>query len=247
MGKLDGKVAVCTGSTSGMGRSTAYLFAEEGAKVVVTGRNEARAKEVVDNIKANGGEAMYILVDMTDLEDIKKIVPATVDAYGTIDILFNNAGMLSLVPITDITMEEWNRVFNVNLTSAMLLAQEVAHVMKKNGGGSIINTSSVAGYAAHFGPVAYSTSKHAMEGLNKAMANELGPDIRVNAIAPGAIVTAMLDEAGGEDAVSYMIEGAPLKRPGRPEEIATVALFFATDDSSFVTGQSLRVDGGFEI
>ncbi len=247
MGKLDGKVAVCTGSTSGMGRSTAYLFAEEGAKVVVTGRNEARAKEVVDNIKAKGGEAMYLLVDMTDLEDVKNIVPKTVEAYGTIDILFNNAGMLSLVPVTDITMEEWNRVFNVNLTSAMMLAKEVAPIMKKNGKGSIINTSSVAGYAAHFGPVAYSTSKHAMEGLNKALANELGPEIRVNAIAPGAIVTAMLDQAGGEAAVSYMIDGAPLRRAGKPEEIATVALFFATDDSSFVTGQSLRVDGGFEV
>ncbi|MDV0447529.1 Cyclopentanol dehydrogenase [Methanosarcinaceae archaeon Ag5] len=246
MGRLDGKVAICTGSTSGMGRSTAYLFAKEGAKVVVTGRDEKRAQEVVENIKKAGGEAMYVLVDMTDLNDIKKIIPKTVEAYGTVDILFNNAGMLSLTPITEMTLEEWNRVFSVNLTAAMLLAQQVAPIMKKKGKGSIINTSSVAGYAAHFGPVAYSTSKHAMEGLNKAMANELGPEIRANCIAPGAIVTAMLDQAGGEAAVSYMIDGAPLKRPGKPEEIATVALFFATDDSSFVTGQSLRVDGGFE-
>ncbi len=245
--KLKDKVAIITGATNGMGRATAYLFAKEGAKVVITGRNEARAKEVVDQIREDGGEAEYLLVDMSNLEDVKKIVPFTVDKYGTVDVLCNNAGMLSLTTITDITLEEWNKVLNVNLTSALILAQDVAPIMKKKGKGAIVNTTSVAGYAAHFGPVAYSSSKHAFEGLNKAMANELGPEIRVNAIAPGAIVTGMLDEAGGEDAVSYMIDGSPLKRVGRPNDIATVALFFATDDSSFVTGQSLRVDGGFEV
>ena len=245
--KLKDKVAIITGATNGMGRATAYLFAQEGAKVVITGRNEARAKEVVDQIREDGGEAEYLLVDMSNLEDVKKIVPFTVDKFGTVDVLFNNAGMLSLTPITEITLEEWNKVLNVNLTSNLVLAQDVAPIMKKKGKGAIINTTSVAGYAAHFGPVAYSSSKHAFEGLNKAMANELGPEIRVNAIAPGAIVTGMLDEAGGEDAVSYMIDGSPLKRVGRPNDIATVALFFATDDSSFVTGQSLRVDGGFEV
>ncbi len=245
--RLEGKVAIITGATSGMGRSTAYLFAKEGAKVVVVGRNEDRAKEVVDNITKDGGEAMYIIADMADLEQVNTIVPKTVEAYGTVDVLFNNAGMLSLVPVTDITLEEWTKVFNVNLTSAMILAQQVAPYMKKQGKGSIINTSSVAGYAAHFGPVAYSTSKHAMEGLNKALANELGPEIRVNAIAPGAIITAMLDSVGGEEGVKYMVTGAPLKRAGKGEDIATVALFFATDDSAFVTGQSLRVDGGFEV
>lgn len=245
--KLKDKVAIVTGATSGMGRSTAYLFAKEGAKVVVVGRNEDRAKEVVDNIKKEGGEAIYLLIDMANLDQVRTIVPKTIEAYGKVDVLFNNAGMLSLVPITDITLEEWTRVYNVNVTAAMLLAQDVAPHMKKQGKGAIVNTSSVAGYAAHHGPVAYSSSKHAMEGLNKAMANELGPEIRVNAIAPGAIVTAMLDQAGGVDALSYMVEGAPLKRVGSGEDIATVALFFACDDSAFVTGQSLRVDGGYEV
>lgn len=244
--KLEGKVAIITGSTSGMGRATAYLFAAEGAKVVVVGRSEERAREVVDRIKSEGGEAMYLLVDMSDLEQVKTIVPKTVEAYGTVDILFNNAGMLSLVPIPQITLEEWTRVLNVNLTSALILAQAVTPYMKKAGKGSIINTSSVAGYAAHFGPVAYCTSKHAMEGLNKAMANELGPEIRSNAIAPGAIETAMLDQAGGKAGVQHMIDGAPLKRSGAGHDIATVALFLASDDSAFVTGQSIRVDGGYE-
>ncbi len=245
--RLEGKVAIVTGATNGMGRATAYLFAKEGAKVLITGRNEERAKEVVENIRKEGGIAEYMLVDMSNREDVKKIVPFAVEKFGTVDVLFNNAGMLSMTPIQEITLEEWDKVMNVNLTANLIMAQTAGPIMKAKGKGSIINCTSVAGYAAHFGPVAYTTSKTAFEGLNKAMANEMGPEIRVNAIAPGAIVTGMLEEAGGEDAVSYMIDGAPLARVGRPNDIATVALFFATDDSSFVTGQSLRVDGGFEI
>lgn len=184
---------------------------------------------------------------MEKRDEIAKIVPRALELFDTVDVLINNAGTLSMVTTPDITYEEWDRVFTVNLDAALFLSQAVAPTMKAKGKGAIVNTTSVAGYATHFGPVAYSVSKHAMEGLNKALANELGPEIRSNAIAPGAIVTAMLDSAGGEDAVSYMIEGAPLRRVGRPEDIAPVALFFATDDSGFVTGQSLRVDGGFEI
>ena len=205
MGKLDGKVAIITGSTSGMGRDTAYLFAKEGAKVVVTGRNEARAKAVVDKIKAEGGEAMYVIADTSDLEAPQKIFDATMAAYGTVD------------------------------------------VMKAKGEGHIINTSSVAGCAAHWGPVAYCTSKHAMNGLTKSMALELGPEIHVNGIQPGAILTAMLDEAGGEAAMGFMKDRSPLHRVAQGSEIATVALFLATKDSSFIDGQLIRVDGGVDI
>ena len=128
MGKLDGKVAIVTGSTSGMGRSTAKLYAEEGAKVVVTGRNEERAKAVVDDIKAAGGEAIYAIVDMANLDEVPKVYEAAMDAYGTIDILFNNAGVLSMSPLMDVTLEEWTKVFNVNVTSALLLTQLVGKV-----------------------------------------------------------------------------------------------------------------------
>ena len=247
MGKLDGKVALITGSTSGMGRETAYLFAKEGAKVIITGRNEERAKAVVDKIKAEGGEATYVLADTNDLSAPKKIFDAAMAAYGTVDVLMNNAGMLSLAQFDTCTAEELMQAINVNVTSAMLLSQLVAPVMKAKGGGHIINVASIVGWAANWGFVAYVTSKHAMVGLTKAMANELAPDIHVNGICPGAIRTAMLDSVGGEDAFGPMIARTALKRVGEGSEIASTALFLATEDSSFIDGQLIRVDGGVDI
>lgn len=246
--KLKDKVAIVTGSTSGMGRATALLFAREGAKVVITGRNEQRAKEVVNQIKNEGLEAIYVIVDTSKVEDVKMLVDKTIEAYGTIDILYNNAGSLSVTPLQDITLEEWNSVFNVNLTSSLYLAQLVAPIMKSKGKGVIINTSSIAGFSAHLGLAAYVSSKHAMNGLTKSMAWELGPEIRVNAIAPGLIDTAMVASLGSvEEVGAALIPGSALKRAGKPEEIATVALFLASDDSSFIDGQVIRVDGGVEI
>ncbi len=245
--KLKDKVAIITGSTSGMGRATAELFAREGAKVVVTGRNEERAKEVVEKIKSEGNEAIYIVADMLKTEDLEKIVEKTIEEYDTVDILFNNAGMLSVTPIGDLTMEEWENVFKVNVTAPFYLSQLVAPIMKEKGKGVIINTSSVAGAHAHHGMAAYVSSKHALSGLTKSMAWEFGPEVRANAILPGAIMTAMVDSVGGEAAVEHLVEGSPIKKAGQPEEIATAALFLASDDSSFVTGQLLRVDGGIDI
>ena len=246
MGQLDGKVAVITGSTSGMGRDTAYLFAKEGAKVVVTGRNEERAKAVVDKIKADGGEAIYVIADTSDLSQVDRVYETTMATYGTCDILMNNAGKLSVTPIQQMTLEEWTAVFNVNVTSAMLLTQKFEPELKKNHG-HVVNIASVAGCASHWGPIAYCTSKHAMNGLTRAMALELGPEIHVNGIQPGAILTAMLDEAGGEAAMGFMKDRSPLHRVAQGSEIATVALFLATKDSSFIDGQLIRVDGGVDI
>jgi 3-oxoacyl-[acyl-carrier protein] reductase len=245
MGKLDGKVAVVTGSTSGMGRETAYLFAKEGAKVVVTGRNEERAKAVVDKIKADGGEAIYVIADTSDLDQVDRIYDATMKAYGTVDILMNNNGRLSLNPIQKMTLEEWTAVFNVNVTSAMLLTQKFEPELKKNHG-HVVNIASVAGCASHWGAIAYTTSKHAMVGMTKSMARELGPEVHVNGICPGAIRTAMLDSVGGEEAASGMKDMSPLHRIGDGSDIANVALFLATDDSSFIDGQLIRVDGGVD-
>lgn len=245
--RLKDKVAIITGSTSGMGRATAVLFAREGAKVVVTGRNEERAKAVVDQIKDEGHEAKYVLVDMSKPEDSNMLVDTTLQAYGTVDILFNNAGMLSWASLQELKPEEWNRVFDVNVTAALYITQLVAPIMKAKGKGAIINTSSIAGFYARYGRPAYVASKHALIGLTKSMALELGPEIRANAIAPGAILTAMVESAGGEEAVKDMIEGSPLKRIGQPEDIACTALFLASDDSSFITGQVITVDGGIDI
>ena len=247
MGKLDGKVAIVTGATSGMGRASAKLFAAEGAKVVVTGRNEERAKEVVDDIKAAGNEAIYVIADMSDMDDVKKIFDVTMETYGTVDILFNNAGMLSMSPLMDLTVEEWNKVFNVNVTSSLVLTQLVAPVMKEKGKGTIVNTCSVASFGAHHGFAAYVDSKHAMAGLTKSIAWELGPEIRCNGIAPGLIHTAMVDSIGGPAALQQMIDQCPVKRCGQPDDIANIALFLASDDSSFLDGQVIKVDGGFEI
>lgn len=246
MDRLKGKVAIITGATSGMGRDSAYLFAKEGAKVMIVGRDEKRAKEVVENIKKQGGEASYVIADMADRQSLDKIVDKTIEKYGTVDILFNNAGMLSINSSLDVSIEEWDKAMQVNVTAALILAKKVAPIMKAKGKGSIINTGSIAGTSARWGPAAYCTSKHAINGLTKALARELGPEIRVNAILPGAIKTAMLDSVGGEDAVAGMKEMSPLKRVGEGREIGFVALFFATDDSSFVTGQLLRVDGGVD-
>ncbi|WP_410319539.1 SDR family NAD(P)-dependent oxidoreductase [Methanobrevibacter sp.] len=247
MGKLDGKVAIITGATSGMGRESAKLFAAEGAKVVVTGRNEERAKAVVDDIKAAGNEAIYVIADMANLDDVQKIFDATMDEYGTVDVLFNNAGMLSMSPLMELSIEEWNNVFTVNVTSALRLTQLVAPVMKEKGKGTIINTCSVASFGAHHGFAAYVDSKHAMMGLTRSIAWELGPEIRCNGIAPGLIHTAMVDSIGGPSALQQMIDQCPVKRCGEGQDIATTALFLATDDSAFIDGQIIKVDGGFEI
>ena len=244
--KLQDKVAIVTGATSGMGRATAVLFAKEGAKVVVTGRNEERAKAVVDGIKADGGEAIYVLGDASDLGFCETIIQTTLDTYGTIDILVNNAGMLSMSPLTDVTVEEWDRVFRVNVDSSLRLAQLSAPIMKAKGKGVIVNIASVASFAAHHGFAAYISSKHAMAGLSKSMAWELGPEIRVNAIAPGLIHTAMVDSIGGLGVLQGMIDNCPVKRAGQPDDIAYTALFLACDESSFIDGQVIKVDGGFE-
>lgn len=245
--KLKNKVAIITGGTSGMGRASAILFAREGAKVVITGRNEKRAKEVVEQIKNEGFEATYIIADLKILENAKIIVDKTLETYGTVDILFNNAGALSMTPIQDITLKEWDEVFNVNVTSALFLTQLVVPIMKAKGKGVIVNTSSVAGFEAHYGFAPYTSSKHAMNGLTRAMAWELGPEIRVNAIAPGLIHTAMVDSIGGPGVLASMVENTPLKRAGKSEEVAKVALFLVSDDSSFIDGQIVKVDGGVEV
>ena len=196
--------------------------------------------------KRKGNEAIYVIADMANVDDIKKVFDTTMEEYGTVDILFNNAGLLSVTPLLEMTKEEWDRVFDVDVYAALYLTQLVAPVMKEKGKCTIINTCSVASYAAHFGFVGYISSKHAIAGLTKSIAFELGPEIRCNGIAPGAIHTAMVDSIGGVEALQMMVHGAPMKRVGQGEDIAALALFLASDESEFVDGQIIRCDGGFE-
>ena len=244
--KLDQKVAIVTGSTSGIGKAIALLFAEEGAKVVITGRNEARANEVAEEIRTKGGEALVVLADMSQPDAPQKIFDATMAAYQRIDVLVNNAGMILWTPLMDISMEDFSHVLNVDVGSVLRLTQLCAPVMKQNGKGSIVNIGSVSGHKAHYGMVAYVTSKHAINGLTKSMAWELGPEIRANCICPGSIMTPMVEASGGEEACAPMVMASPLHRVGQPNEIAAAALFCASDDSSFMTGEIIRVDGGVD-
>ena len=184
---------------------------------------------------------------MANLDEVPKVYEAAMDEYGTIDILFNNAGMLSMSPLMELTLEEWNKVFNVNVTSALVLTQLVAPVMKEKGKGTIVNTCSVASFGAHHGFAAYVDSKHAMMGLTRSMAWELGPEIRCNGIAPGLIHTAMVDSIGGPAALQNMIDQCPVKRCGEGKDIAELALFLASDECTFLDGQIIKCDGGFEI
>ena len=244
--KLKGKVAIITGATSGMGRDTAVIFAEEGAKVMITGRDEKRALEVVEEIKKKGGEAAYVIADIADRNAPDKIVDEAVAKYGTVDILFNNAGVFLYNRAVETEIEDWDKVMQVNVTSAYLLSKKVAPIMKAKGKGVIINTSSIASVSSRYGGAAYCASKHALNGLTLSLARELAPEIRVNSILPGIILTPILDPVGGVDAVEGLIELIPLSRIGQGSEIGTVALFFASDDSSYVTGQLLRVNGGLD-
>ena len=247
MARLEGKVAIITGSTSGMGRASAELFAKEGAKVVVVGRNETRAKDVVDTIKADGGEAIYVIANMSDPKELEKIVTTTLDEYGTVDVLFNNAGMFSVNQLVDLSLEEWNNILAVNVTAAFYLTKLVVPIMKEKGKGSIINTGSAASVYPQYGPAGYVTSKHAIAGLTKSIAYELGPEIRANLIALGLIDTPMVASAGQDEATKAMIEATPMQRVGLGEDIAYAAVYLASDESSFVDGQILRVDGGVSL
>lgn len=246
MNRFEGKTAIITGSAGGIGGGTAEAFAEEGANVVICDYNP-KGQELSDKLNAKGYKTIFERVDVSIEEDLRKLVDRTVEVFGTVDILFNNVGILSMMSLQDLTIDEWHKVFRVNLDSHLLLGLMVAPIMKKQGKGVIINSSSVAGYGAHHGFPAYVTSKHAVRGLTKSMAWELGPEIRANAIAPGAIHTPMVDSIGGPDSIAHLKEGSPLKRYGNPRDVANVVLFLASDDASFITGQTLCVDGGIEI
>jgi NAD(P)-dependent dehydrogenase (short-subunit alcohol dehydrogenase family) len=247
--RLQGKVAIITGAGSGIGRATALLFAREGARVVVADYAAEGGEETVRLIKEAGGEATFVKVDVSKAADAQKMVQAAIDSYGKLDILYNNAGIEGpWAPTEDVAEEDWDRVLSINLKGVFLGSKYAIPEMLKQGGGVIINTASVAGLIAVTNMPAYCASKGGVVLLTKAMALEnAAKRIRINCICPGAIRTPMfgrltLDKVATEKA---FCDGHPIGRCGTPEEIAYPALYLASDESSFITGTALVVDGGW--
>lgn len=250
MSHLVGKRALITGGASGIGRATALLFAREGAAVSVVDLDEAGGQAVAQMIADNGGQAIFVRCDVSQGADCQRAVKETVNKLGGLDILFNNAGIVRRATVLETTEEEWDRVMAVNVKSIFLLSKYAIPVMDQAGGGVIINIASAWGLVGGRRAAAYCASKGAVVLLTKAMALDHGEQkIRVNCICPGDTDTPMLrDEAQqlGEPTERFLAEAAqrPLKRIGRPQEIAQAALYLASDASSFVTGTALVVDGG---
>ncbi len=243
MGKLDGKVALITGAGSGIGRATALLFAEEGAKVAVADRAPAGGQETARMIKDSGGEAIFIKADVSKAADVERMVKTTADTYGRIDILYNHAGINSpIAPIAELTEEDWDLVLNTNLKSVFLGTKYTIPVMLKQGGGIIINTASIMGMCAQTYISPYCASKAGIILFTKATSVEYSKhNIRANCICPGFITTPMTEPW----LPSVQMDHTPPGKAGQPENIAKAALYLASDDSAYVTGSSLVVDGGY--
>lgn len=249
--RLENKVAAITGSGSGIGRASAILFAKEGAKVVVADINDAGGEETVKNIQSTGGEALFIHTDVTRASDVENMIKTTLEKFGKIDILFNNAGTpQKTMPFETLEESLWDHLFETNVKSIYLTVKNAIPVMKKAGGGVIINLASMAGLRPRPGSAAYASTKAAVLHITKALAIELAPhNIRVNGINPAAVDTPMLPkfkEDGQELDAFYKGAKAsmPLGRIATPEDIANAALYLASDESSIVTGIGINVDGG---
>lgn len=249
MGKLDGKAAIITGAASGIGRATAILFAKEGARLTL-GDVDPKGQSVADEIAKAGGAAIFVKTDVSNPEEVQALVRTSVDTYGRLDIMFNNAGIEGEQRFTaDCSVENWDRVLAVNLKGVFLGMKYAIPEMLKNGGGVIVNTASTAGLTGYPSLPAYSASKGGVIQLTKTAALEYArKGIRVNCICPGGIFTPLVERftAGlPQEQIQKMVEMAhPIGRFGTPEEVARLALYLASDDSSFCTGAPFIIDGG---
>jgi len=246
---LEGKVALVTGGTSGIGRETAVLFAKAGAKVVVAGRREPEGKETVELIRAAGGDGLFLKADVSKASEVEALIQKTVEKFGRLDAAFNNAGIEGVwVPLVKQTEEDWDRTIDVNLKGVWLcLKYEILQMLKQGGGGAIVNMASIGGLVGFSGAAAYSASKHGVMGLTRAAALENARSkIRINAVCPGAVETALADRVFGAPSVhKYVVSIHPIGRFGKPAEIAEAVVWMCSDRASFMTGQSLVLDGGF--
>jgi NAD(P)-dependent dehydrogenase (short-subunit alcohol dehydrogenase family) len=248
MARFSGKVVLVTGGASGIGKATAIAFANEGAKVVLSGRRVSEGETVAEEIRAAGGDATFVRADVAKEADVKNLVEQTVAKYGRLDVAFNNAGIEHGAAMADFTEEDYRKVFDIKVLGVGFSMKYEIAAMRKTGGGAIVNTSSVLGHIAAKNFGIYNASKHAVEGLTKTAALELGAEnIRVNAVAPAIIETEMYDRLFGglpEAVVSQLKSGYAAGRFGQPQEVAAAVLFLASDAASFVTGMSLPVDSG---
>ena len=246
--ELHDKIAIVTGGTSGIGRDTALLFAKSGAKVVVAGRREKEGNETVELIRAAGSDGLFVKTDVARAADVEALVQKTVEKFGRLDIAFNNAGIEeAIVHVADESEEIWDSVIDINLKGTWLCLRSEIRQMLKQGGGAIVNMSSVAGLMGVAGSAAYSASKHGVIGLTKSAALETAKNgIRINAVCPAVIETAMGERLFNEPEIQKFILGLhPIGRFGKPMEIAEAVLWMCSDRASFMTGQSLVLDGGF--
>jgi NAD(P)-dependent dehydrogenase (short-subunit alcohol dehydrogenase family) len=242
------KIVLVTGGTSGIGKTTAIAFADAGARVVLTGRREEEGLEVVAEIKKTGGTAAYIRTDVAKEADVVKAVDFVLSTHGRLDVAFNNAGVEIVGPLDQVTEEQYRRTFDINVWGVLNAMKHEVAAMLKSGGGSIVNVSSIAGHIGLAQASIYVATKHAVEGLTKAIAVEFAKQgIRVNAVAPGAIDTEMVDRFAGKegDVRNWLISQHPVGRLGTAEEIAAAVLYLTSDAAKFTTGTILAVDGGW--
>jgi len=244
---MDTPVVLITGALTGIGHATARAFAEEGARIVVSGRREEAGQALAKELRALGAEAEYVQADVRHEDDVRNLVDQTVARFGRLDVAVNNAGTEGKTgPVTEQSADSYSATFETNVLGTLLSLKHELRVMLPQGHGSIVNLSSTLGHTGARGASVYSASKHAVEGLTKSAALEAaGSGVRVNAVAPGPVDTEMLNRfTGTADRKAGLVAGVPLKRMGRPEEIAQTIVFLASDKAPFLTGQVVGVDGG---